>query len=294
MITPCSICSMKHSPPWAARLLKKWVTHPLLSPEKIQSRQQVIEELLKESTLAQDLIPHLKLIRDLERLITRISSGYTTPRDLTALRFSLEKVQPVKALMEKLHSPYISLLISKFTDVTAIIERIQTAIVDEPPVKVTEGDIFREGYSSELDELRDLRKNSQTWIANYQTSIKETTGIKNLKVSYNKAFGYYIEVSKGQAGLMPETFQRRQTLVNAERFISPELKEYEDKILNAQDRIGALEHALYQEIRQEIGHLYKAGSSDRKSDRALRHPSQLKSRCKFISTSNQSSINRTT
>ncbi len=237
--------------PMGARLLKKWVIHPLISPEKIQSRQQVIEELLKESTLTQELIPHLQLMRDLERLITIISSGYTTPRDLTALRFSLEQVQPIKNLMQKLHSPYISLLISKCTDVTVIIERIQTAIVDEPPVKITEGGVFREGYSTELDELRDLKRNSQAWIANYQISIKKTTGIKNLKVSYNKVFGYYIEVSKGQASLMPKTFQRRQTLVNAERFISPELQEYEDKTLNAQERIGILEHTLYQEIRQE-------------------------------------------
>ncbi|MCK4934210.1 MAG: DNA mismatch repair protein MutS [Simkaniaceae bacterium] len=238
--------------PMGARLLKLWVTHPLLCPKKIQMRQEVVEKLLEKPDMREASITHLKLVKDLERLITRIATGYTTPRDLTAISQSLQHVEPLKNLMLELCIPNMSKLIEKLTDVSDIIHLINNAIVETPPLKVTDGDIFKEGYHEELDELRGLRKNSQTWIANYQTSLKEATGIKNLKISYSRAFGYFIEVSKGQASLMPETFQRRQTLVNAERFISEELKTYEDKILNAEDRITSLEHELYQKIREKV------------------------------------------
>jgi len=232
--------------PMGARLFKSWLTHPLLSAERIQKRQEGVAELMEHLSLKEKLRP----IRDFERLMMRISSGSASPRDLIGLKVSLEALPSLNETILTLQSPLFKSLI--LPDVSPIVEQIKSTIVDDPPTKLGEGKVINLGISSELDELRSLKSNSQAWIANYQTELKDLTGIKTLKIIFSKAFGYCIEVSRGQADRMPLTFQRRQTLVNNERFISPELKAYEEKVLTAEEKIQGIETHLYQELRAEI------------------------------------------
>lgn len=222
--------------PMGKRLLREWIKRPLLDVQEIHARLDAVEAYYHSPQELAELRQQLRGVRDLERLMTRIVAGYATPRDLLALGVSLENCDPIRKLPP---------------DLLELARMIREALVEEPPVRITEGKIFREGYHAELDELRGLSKGGKEWLARYQTKIKEETGIKNLKVSFNKIFGYYIEVSKGQAGLMPDTFERRQTLVNSERFISPILKEYENKVLSAEERIHTRELALFQELREK-------------------------------------------
>ena len=236
------------------RLLKKWLTHPLLDPLAIEKRQRGIEELLP-TLLFQT---HLKEIRDLERLIMRLETGYLTPRDLNGLRLSLEHTLPIHTLLQSSSSDILNEIKDQFIDATPLIEHLKTALVDAPPLRLSDGEIFKSGYHEELDALRALKSDHNDWIAHYQTHLRELTQIKTLKVGYTKAFGFYIEVSRGQAGRIPNTFQRRQTLTNAERFITPELKEYEEKTLHAEERTLALEYELFQILRKEVLH-YASG-----------------------------------
>lgn len=245
--TLLSLLDHTHTP-MGARLFKTWLIHPLLSAEKINQRLDAVEELQNHLALSN----HLRPIRDLERLIMRISTGNATPRDITALRTSLEKVPDLIHDLAPLHTPFIHAIKAKLPDPTSLAAKIAQTLVDEPPLKWGEGQVVRAGVSQELDELRSLKSNSQSWIAQYQTELKETTGIKNLKIIFSKGFGYCIEVSRGQADKMPLSFQRRQTLVNNERFISPELKAYEEKILTAEEKINSLEQTIYHELRKEI------------------------------------------
>ncbi|MEZ5315574.1 MAG: DNA mismatch repair protein MutS [Chlamydiales bacterium] len=223
--------------PMGKRLLRDWITHPLLDIDTINSRLDRVETYFQSPNHITELRQHLKGIRDLERLITRIVAGYGTPRDLLALSLSLKNCDPIDPL-----SPNLRELVSK----------IQRALINEPPTRIHGGDIFRDNYHQELDELRDLIRGGKNWLASYQTKIKAETGIKNLKVKFNKIFGYYIEVSKGQASLMPNTFEKRQTLVHAERFISPSLKDHEHKVLLAEEQIHLLEEKLFNGLCEEI------------------------------------------
>ncbi|MCC5831905.1 MAG: DNA mismatch repair protein MutS [Chlamydiales bacterium] len=229
--------------PMGKRLLREWIKRPLLDPEAIKVRLDAVEAFYHSPKELAELRQQLRGVRDLERLMTRIVAGYATPRDLLALGISLKKSDPIRPLP---------------TELRAFAQKIEEALMEEPPVRITEGKIFREGFNAELDELRGLTKGGKEWLVRYQAKIKEETGIKNLKVSFNKIFGYYIEVSKGQAGLMPDTFERRQTLVNSERFISPILKEYESKVLSAEERIQALEQSLFLKMREEAAHFETA------------------------------------
>ncbi|MBP7073784.1 MAG: DNA mismatch repair protein MutS [Rhabdochlamydiaceae bacterium] len=222
--------------PMGGRLLKEWLVHPLLSVKEIESRQTEVQHYFEDDKKRVALREALKNVRDLERLIMRIETGYTSPRDLVGLRYSLEPIP----------------LIFPEEDLSSIHELIKKAVVDHPPLKLSEGGIFKEGYDQELDEIKKLKTDSQTWLASYQAQLRETLQIKTLKVGYTQAFGYYIDVSRGQSDKMPLNFQRRQTLVNAERFISPELKEFEHKIYSAEEKIGFLETKLFQELRAEI------------------------------------------
>jgi DNA mismatch repair protein MutS len=184
-------------------------------------------------------------VRDLERLIMRIETGYATPRDLAGLRFSLEPFPQISKFLAELQ-------MEPLPDLSGLTQKIATAIVDTPPLRISDGGIFKKGYHPELDELKTLKSDSQTWLASYQTRLREQVQIKTLKVGYTQAFGYFIEVSRGQSDKMPLTFQRRQTLVNTERFISPELKDFELKVLTAEEKTSFLENKLFQELRQEI------------------------------------------
>ncbi len=223
----------KTATPMGGRLLRYWLLHPLLSVEEIHARQDRVAALLTVD------IPQLKEVRDLERIIMRIETGYSSPRDLSGLRFSLEPLTEISRF-------------EPMADLSFLAEKIKNAIVDTPPLKLSDGGIFRPGYSAELDELRNLKTHSETWMASYQARLREELGIKTLKVGFTAAFGYFIDVSRGQSDKMPDTFQRRQTLVSSERYTSAELKEYEHKILSAESRMAALEAHLFHELRREI------------------------------------------
>ncbi|HPE84854.1 MAG TPA: DNA mismatch repair protein MutS, partial [Chlamydiales bacterium] len=229
-----------------ARLMRSWVIHPLLNPDQIKARQLASEELSNHLSIGQTL----KTIRDLERLMTRISSGYGTPRDLQALCQSLDALPQIQALLDQMQAEHFGKI--KLGNHRSMQELIATAIAEHPPLRISDGGTIKNGYNRDLDELREIKANSQNWLAQYQMRLREDLGIKNLKVAFNKAFGYSIEVSRGQADKMPETFHKRQTLINTERFISPELKEYEEKILTADEKILNLEAKLYEEIKTRV------------------------------------------
>ena len=237
--------------PMGGRLLKNWLAHPLLDPEEIKLRQDSIAAFLEHSEYWGQIFSHLSEIRDLERLMMRIETGYASPRDLAALRFSLEHIDPLSTLLKPITSNGIERAKEKLLDVKKIVLKLQSALVDTPPLRLSDGNIFRTGFHPELDQLKSLQNDSHTWIANYQVALKEETQIKTLKVGYTKAFGYYIEVSKGGASRIPVHFQRRQTLINAERFITPELKEFEHQMLHAEEKISALEIELFNSLRKE-------------------------------------------
>lgn len=244
----------KTKTPMGARLFRQWVKQPLLSVEEIVKRQDAVQAIYNAPWIIEQLGETLDGVRDMERLMMKISSGYASPRDLIALSSSFTPIPQVKQTLQ--HSVSASSILreeeQRLDSLPAMRHLIVNALVDEPPARLSDGRIFRDGYNKELDELRSISQDSQTWIANYQTQLRENTGIKTLKVGFTRMFGYYIEVSKGQADRMPDIFQRRQTLANAERFITPELKDYESKVLSAEDRISAIENELFAILRAEV------------------------------------------
>jgi DNA mismatch repair protein MutS len=237
--------------PMGARLLKNWLTHPLLSVDDIKKRQEAISFFLSFSGF-KDLVQCLSQIKDLERLIMKVETGFANPRDLLGLKISLSEAPTLLSLLKATSSPLVSDLTKKLCDVSEITQKIHSALSDEPPFRLSDGNVIKEGFSLELDELRRISGHDHQWIADYQNTLREETQIKTLKVGFTKAFGYYIEVSRGQAEKMPSSFQRRQTLLNAERFITPELKEYEHKVLSAEDKIASLESFLFHELRLSV------------------------------------------
>lgn len=232
-----------------ARLFKKWINSPLRIKEQIDKRLECVEEFFNNKTLRQNLQNELKQISDLERLVAKISTNRANPRELVALKNSIKKIPLIKQLLDLSSSPTLTTINSKLDELKETFEKVELAIVDEPPISLTDGGIIREGYNPELDELRDISINAKSWIANLQKTEREKSNIPSLKVSYNKVFGYYIEISNAHKNKIPANYLRKQTLVNSERYITPELKEYEDKILNAEENIGELEYQLFNEIR---------------------------------------------
>lgn len=243
----------KTKTPMGARLLRHWVKQPLLNVEEIKQRQGVIQTFLSNKQHLEGLTQRLDEVRDLQRLMIKINSGYATPRDLIALKNSLEPIPHVKSILGSLAGSS-KLLDEQDANLYAnseLVHLITQAIVEDPPLRLNEGRIFRDGYHAELDELREISRDSKSWIAGYQVDLRESTGIKTLKVGFTRMFGYFIEVSKGQCDNVPASFIRRQTLVNGERYITPELKDYESKVLNAEDRIVGIETELFTAIRLE-------------------------------------------
>lgn len=237
--------------PMGARLLKNWLTHPLLSPLEIEKRQDAIEFLIS-FTKAKELTVSLSEVRDVERLIMKIETGFANPRDLLALKLSLKQTPTLFSLLATTECVLLKSLLVKLSDISPLTERIDQILSDDPPFRLSDGGAIKPGFDPELDELKNICGHDHQWIASYQNTLREETGIKTLKVGFTKAFGYYIEVSRGQAEKMPHTFQRRQTLLNTERFITPELKEYERKVLSAEDKIAALESEIFHSLRKEI------------------------------------------
>lgn len=238
--------------PMGARLMKNWIKQPLLNVADIKKRQEGVQAFLGRASVLQQLKTKFIQVRDLERLTMKISAGYATPRDVIALYHSILPMGDIKIALSNLPSALIREESSHLDPLPEMTHLIKTALVDEPPLRIGEGNVFREGFHRELDDLREISRDSKAWMARYQTQLKEQTGIKTLKVGFNKMFGYYIEVSRGQAEKMPDSFIRRQTLVNAERYITPELKDYESKVLTAEERIEAIESELFYALRLEI------------------------------------------
>lgn len=234
------------------RLMRQMVKQPLVDTVAISKRQDAVEAFLSQRVAAADTTKQLDAVRDLERLMTKLSSGFASPRDLVALRLSLEQIPLLKRALGPLRAAMIHEEIEQLHPLTEVSQLIASALVDEPPARLHDSPSFRPGFHSQLDELREIGRDSQAWLARYQNQLREQTGIKTLKVGYTRMFGYYIEVSRGQSDKMPDSFQRRQTLVNAERFLSPELKEFEHKALTAEDRAQAIETELFAELRTQV------------------------------------------
>jgi len=234
------------------RMLRRFLTHPLINKVEIDVRLNAVEELAKNQNLHADIIDILKSVMDLERLLARLSLGRGNARDLIGLKNSLLQVPKVRALLKECCSTLLKQVNENIDPLDDLVSLIDTAILDEPPVTIGDGGMIADGYNSELDELRSISREGKQFIQNLQNEETEKTGITNLKVRYNKVFGYYIEVSKGQVGKVPETYIRKQTLVNAERYITPELKVFEEKILGAEDKIVILEQRIFTEIREKV------------------------------------------
>ena len=231
------------------RLLKRWVAAPLRKLEPILKRQESIADLFSNKALRKNIREELKEIGDLERLTSRVCTGRATPRELINLKTSLGKIPLLKQLLDTASAERLRIIGENLNALDEVIEKIELAITDEPPVSVGDGNVIRPGYSPELDELRDITKHAKDWIAKFQEKERHRTNIPSLKVSYNKVFGYYISISNAHKEKVPEDYIRKQTLVNSERYITPELKEYEDKILNAEENISVLENQLFNEVR---------------------------------------------
>ncbi|MGB5893489.1 MAG: DNA mismatch repair protein MutS, partial [Ignavibacteriaceae bacterium] len=231
------------------RLMKKWMSRPLREISAIEKRQNSVEELLNEKSIRKKLVTELKEIGDLERLISRISTGRASPREVVALKSSLRKIPSVVEYLKHFRVQTLVQIRDNLNPLEDLVDKIQNSIIDSPPASINDGGIIRAGHSAELDELREIAYHGKDWIAALQKSERERTKIPSLKVSYNRVFGYYIEISNTHKEKVPETYIRKQTLVNSERYITPELKEYEDKILNAEEKIYELESQLFNEIR---------------------------------------------
>ena len=231
-----------------SRLLKNYIENPLIDKEKIKRRYNIVETLIQEFILKNDLIENLYEVYDLERLSGRIAFGNANARDLLQLKRSLKVLPNIKKILKDLN---YDKTIDTLDDLYNLLEN---SIYEEPPISIKEGYLIKEGYNKDLDELKKLRKGGKDFVAKFEAEEKERTGIKNLKVGYNKVFGYYIEVSKGQTNLVKEEYGyvRKQTLSNCERYISPILKEKEDLILNAEEKIIDIEYELFIEIRNTV------------------------------------------
>ncbi len=235
-----------------ARKLRDWLLRPLAGKDEVIGRHDVVDEFYGDRMLLNDFREMLGGVRDMERLVTRTGSGSGNARDVRAIGQSLLMLPEVKAMIEGCKSGLLRDLNDFVVLLPDLVDLIEKAIVDEPPLTIKEGGVIREGYNKDLDEFRTAATEGRNWLAQYQKSEQERTGIKNLKVRHNRVFGYYIEISKGQLANVPEDYIRKQTMVNAERFITPELKEYESKIFGAQDKAVALEYELFLEVRNKV------------------------------------------
>jgi DNA mismatch repair protein MutS len=235
-----------------ARKLRSWIECPLLDVGHIKQRQDAVAELLDDNLLREAVTEKLKTVFDLERIISRIEVGSANARDLVALRTSLSVLPELKDLLAKCSSSSLQKIYRNMHLHTELNDELQCAVVDEPPFSVREGGMIKSGYNNELDELHLIAQDNKTWMQNFEQKIKDETGIKTLKVGFNKVFGYYIEVSKGQSSSVPDYFVRKQTLVNAERYIVPELKDFENKILSAKEKIQQLEYYLFSCLREKV------------------------------------------
>lgn len=232
-----------------SRLLRKWLEYPLLSPKKINDRLDAVANLVSDFSLRNNLREQLKEIYDFERLLTRMEVGTANARDMNALKSSLYVLPAIKKSLAKVTAKLLVNIHQKISTYDDLVVLIDKAIVEDPSFSIREGGFIKDGYNQELDEYRNIAKNSKRLLQQMEEDEKNKTGIKSLKIGYNKVFGYYIEVRHSSTEMVPENYIRKQTLANAERYITPELKEFETKILGAQEKIVQLEYNLFTELR---------------------------------------------
>jgi len=237
------------STPMGGRRLRAWLVRPLRQVGAIQQRLDAVEALTADRALRDDLREELSQVGDLERLAGKIATGRATPRDITSVRLTLRQIPAIKSLLADAEVDALRTIEQTLTLCCSAVERIEAALVDEPPAKISEGGLIRDGYNEELDELRAIASSGKEWVTNLEKEESEKTGISSLKVGFNKVFGYYLEVTNTHAEKVPEHYIRKQTLVNSERYITPELKEVEEKILTAEEKIEQLELELFNELR---------------------------------------------
>lgn len=235
-----------------ARTLRKNVEQPLIDKSEINRRLDAVEELKNQAIAREEIREYLSPVYDLERLITKITYGSANPRDLTAFKGSLEMLPPIRYILQDLQAPLLKEIYEDLDALEDLCELVTKAIREDPPLAMKEGNIIRDGYTEEVDKLRRAKSDGKDWLAKLENDEREKTGIKNLKIKYNKVFGYYLEVTNSYKDLVPDYYTRKQTLANAERYITPELKELEDMILGAEDKLYALEYELYSEVRETI------------------------------------------
>ena len=235
-----------------ARLLRSMLEQPLLAKEEIIKRQLAIKEFIDNYITREELREYLNPVYDLERLIGRISTKSANPRDLIAFKSSIEMIPHIKALFRDLKGELADEIYNELDTLSDVFNLIDSSIVEEPPLTIKDGGLIKEGFNEEVDRLRNAKTEGKNWLAEVEAVEKERTGIKNLKVKYNKVFGYYLEVTNSFKNLVPDDYIRKQTLTNAERYTTPKLKELEDVILGAEDKLFALEYDLFAEVRELI------------------------------------------
>jgi DNA mismatch repair protein MutS len=238
--------------PLGSRALRSWILRPLKKPEEINRRLDRVEALAEDRGLLGALREELKGIRDLERIVARSSCGTTQARELAGLRDSLKKIPRLRRRLEEGAILVWDDLLARLDPCSEIGELLERALTDEPPLSIREGGMIRQGYSSDLDNLRTIARDGKDWIASYQEAEIARTGIKSLKVRFNRVFGYYLEVSKHNLHLVPADYRRKQTLANAERFTTDPLSDYERKVLGAEEKAAALEHDLFEDLRRRV------------------------------------------
>ena len=236
-----------------ARLLRTCIEQPFLQKELIERRLESIEELNNDVITRDEIREYLNAIYDLERLLSKISYNSANPRDLIAFKNSLSMIPPIRYLLRNMTTPDMKEIYEAMDTLKDIAETIEKSIEDEPPISIKEGGIIKTGYHEAVDKYRHAKTEGKQWLAQMEQTERENTGIKNLRIKYNKVFGYYLEVTNSYKDLVPETWTRKQTMANAERYITPELKELEDVILGAEEKLFSLEYDLFAMIRDQIG-----------------------------------------
>ena len=235
-----------------ARNLRKYIEQPLVDADAINERLDAVTELNMQAMLREEIREYLNPVYDLERLVSRISYRSANPRDLLAFKMSLEMIPHIKNLLANFTSPLLVRINEQMDGLEDLYTLLEASITEDPPLAVKEGGIIREGYNEQVDTYRNSKTQGKSWLAQLEAEEKEKTGIRNLKIKYNKVFGYYLEVTNSFKDLVPEYYTRKQTLTNAERYITPKLKELEDMILGAEDKLFALEYDLFCQVREEL------------------------------------------
>jgi len=238
--------------PFGKRLLRRELLEPLVDPDVILQRLDGVEELKNKDFLRQELRETMKKLRDVERIAARLACRRIMPRELVALKDSLAEYPLIKGLIQECECSILRSIRDHINEFNDLVVRVEEALVDDPPATMDEGGLIRQGFSTELDELREIAHSGKEWVLRFANSERQQTGISSLKVAYNSVFGYYIEITKPNLPLVPDSYIRKQTLANSERFYTPELKDFEQKILGAEEKINGLEHDLYVNLREDM------------------------------------------